>query len=285
MQERDDKELIRAEEELEVRTEPARLGFVRVRKHAETEQVESVQERTVEEVDGLEPMPAAVGDSGEVEVLPDGSVSIPVFEERLVVSKQIVVKERVVVRKRSVMQTELVQESLRRERVDVNSENETEVTVENRSYIDDRPALRKAALLVGVVFLVTGIAGFIPGITENAPGDFAGEDSEGSLLGVFQTGVLHNLVHGFFGVLGIVMSRKWQTARTFLIGGGVVYLVLFLVGMLGEMDWLPADDTDDWLHLGLGVGMLALGALLGRAPVRREAARHGREQTVGSRAG
>src|SRR5687767_12260472 len=116
MHERDGKELIRTEEELEVRTEPARLGFVRVHKHAETERVESVQERSVEEVDGLEHMPAAVGDSGEVEVLPDGSLSIPVFEERLVVSKQIVVKERVVVRKRTVMQTELVQESLRRER-------------------------------------------------------------------------------------------------------------------------------------------------------------------------
>lgn len=165
--------------------------------------------------------------------------------------------------------------------------------MENHSHTDDRPALRKAALIVGVIFLVTGIAGFIPGITENAPGDFAGEDSEGSLLGVFQTGVLHNLVHGIFGVLGIVMSRKWQAARAFLIGGGLIYLGLFLVGLLGAMDWLPADDTDDWLHLFLGAGMLALGVVLGRTPVRREAPRPGRaqtseqtsEQTIGSRAG
>jgi hypothetical protein len=157
--------------------------------------------------------------------------------------------------------------------------------MESHRYEDDRPALRTAALVVGIVFLLTGIAGFIPGITENAPGDFAGEDSEGSLLGVFQTGVLHNLVHGLFGVLGIVMSRKWQTARTFLVGGGLVYLGLFLVGMLGRMDWLPADDTDDWLHLGLGAGMLVLGLVLGRRPVEREAFGRGREQTIGSRAG
>jgi Domain of unknown function (DUF4383) len=157
--------------------------------------------------------------------------------------------------------------------------------MQDRTYADDRPGLRTAALVVGVVFLVTGIAGFIPGITENAPGDFAGENSEGSLLGVFQTGVLHNLVHGLFGVLGIVMSRKWQTARTFLIGGGLVYLGLFVVGLLGAMDWLPADDTDDWLHLGLAAGMLTLGVALGRTPARREAPAHGREQTIGSRAG
>jgi hypothetical protein len=157
--------------------------------------------------------------------------------------------------------------------------------MESQRYEDDRPALRTAALVVGIVFLLTGIAGFIPGITENAPGDFAGENSEGSLLGVFQTGVLHNLVHGLFGVLGIVMSRKWQTARTFLVGGGLVYLGLFAVGLLGQMDWLPADDTDDWLHLALGAGMLVLGLVLGRRPVRREAFAGRREQTIGSRAG
>ena len=126
-------------------------------------------------------------------------------------------------------------------------------------------SIQKAARLVGIVFLLVGILGFIPGITENAPGDFAGEDSEGSLLGVFQTSVLHNLVHGLFGVAGLLMSRTWGGARNFLIGGGSIYLVLWLAGMAGVMDWLPADDTDDWLHLALGVTMLALGlALRGR---------------------
>ena len=122
--------------------------------------------------------------------------------------------------------------------------------------------LQKAARLVGIVFLLIGILGFIPGITEDAPGDFAGEDSEGSLFGVFQTSILHNLVHGLFGVLGLVLSRTWEGARNFLIGGGIVYLILWLVGLLGAMDWLPADDTDDWLHLALGVSMVALGLLL-----------------------
>jgi stress response protein YsnF len=37
-------------------------------------------------------------DSGEVEVLPDGSLSIPVFEEELVVQKRLVVRERIIVR-------------------------------------------------------------------------------------------------------------------------------------------------------------------------------------------
>ena len=146
---------------------------------------------------------------------------------------------------------------------------------------DDRPLLRKAAALVGIVFLLVGILGFVPGITEDAPGSFAGEDSEGSLLGVFQTGVLHNLVHGLFGVAGIAMARRTDTARTFLLAGGAVYLLLFVVGLLGMMDWLPADDTDDWLHLGLGAAMVALGLVLGR---ERQAAAGASDRAIGSRA-
>jgi len=54
------------------------------------------------------------GDSGEVEVLPDGSISIPVFEEELVVEKRLVVRERVIVRKQMVSEDRVVEADLRR---------------------------------------------------------------------------------------------------------------------------------------------------------------------------
>jgi hypothetical protein len=120
----------------------------------------------------------------------------------------------------------------------------------------ERSMLQNAALLIGLAFLLVGILGFIPGITEDAPGDFAGEDSEGSLFGVFQVSILHNLVHLLFGVAGLALARTWEGASNFLLWGGVAYLGLFVLGLLGVMDWLPADDTDDWLHLGLAVLML-----------------------------
>ena len=121
--------------------------------------------------------------------------------------------------------------------------------------VDVRTLAQKLAFLFGVVFLLVGILGFIPGITEDAPGSFAGEDSEGSLFGVFQTSVLHNLAHVAFGI-GILAARKHTTALTYLLVGGVAYLGLFLIGIAGAMDWLPADDTDDWLHLALAAGLL-----------------------------
>lgn len=125
----------------------------------------------------------------------------------------------------------------------------------NDHTVHDRTLAQKLAWVFGIVFLLVGILGFIPGITEDAPGSFSGENSEGSLLGVFQTSVLHNIAHLVFG-LGILAARKHATALTYLLVSGVAYAVLFLIGILGEMDWLPADDTDDWLHLALAIGLL-----------------------------
>jgi hypothetical protein len=120
--------------------------------------------------------------------------------------------------------------------------------------------VQTVARLVGIVFLLVGIAGFIPGLTTNLYDglDFAGDGSEAELLGLFQVSVLHNIVHALFGV-GIFMAATPSGARTFLIGSGAIYVVLFLLGIVGGADWVPVNDADDWLHLGLAVGLLGLG--------------------------
>lgn len=135
-----------------------------------------------------------------------------------------------------------------------------------------RTAIQSAALVVGIVFLVVGIAGFIPGLTSDyADLGMAGHHSSAMLLGLFQVSVLHNVVHLLFGVAGILAARRWSASRSYLIGGGVVYLVLWLYGLFVEKtsaaNFVPLNRADDWLHLLLGLGMVALGLLLGR---RRE---------------
>src|SRR5215207_4667129 len=94
--------------------------------------------------------------------------------------------------------------------------------------------IQTAARLVGIVFLLVGIAGFIPGITTNLYDglEFAGHDGNAELLGIFQVSVLHNIVHLLFGVAGLALSRTWPGARTFLVGGGAIYLVLWLYGLI-----------------------------------------------------
>lgn len=135
-----------------------------------------------------------------------------------------------------------------------------------------------ASAIVGAVFLLVAILGFIPGITTNYDQmEFAGHESGARLLGLFQVSVLHNLVHGLFGVLGLALARTVPTARGFLIGGGLIYLLLWLYGLFIDhgsgANFIPVNHADNWLHLGLGVGMALLGLLL---PPRRRPAPTGR---------
>jgi hypothetical protein len=132
----------------------------------------------------------------------------------------------------------------------------------------DRTPVQSVAALVSVVFVLVGILGFIPGITTHY-GDlsFAGHDSGAKLLGLFQVSILHNIVHLLFGIVGLALAKTAEGARTFLIGGGVVYLVLWLLGVIGAGDWIPTNTADNWLHLALGVGVIGLGFVTGRRPM------------------
>ncbi len=128
----------------------------------------------------------------------------------------------------------------------------------------ERDLLVTTAQLFGVVFLLVGILGFIPGITSDAPGDFSGEGSSAELLGIFQVSILHNMVHLLFGLVGLALARTAEGARTFLVGAGSIYLLLWVVGLIGGLEWLPTNSADQWLHFVLGVGLLGAGLLLGR---------------------
>jgi hypothetical protein len=136
----------------------------------------------------------------------------------------------------------------------------------------DRSTVQSAALLVGTLLFAMGILGFVPGITTHY-GDlsFAGHDSGAKLLGIFQTSILHNVVHLLFGLAGIAMARSWEGARTFLIAGGTIFLVLFVYGLLAHgssgANFVPFNSADNVLHVVLGVGMIVLGLVLGREPI------------------
>ena len=129
--------------------------------------------------------------------------------------------------------------------------------------------MQKAAAALGAVFLLVGILGFVPGITSDySTMEFAGFDSDAKLLGIFEVSVLHNLVHLLFGIAGLVMARRWASARTYLLGGGVIYLVLWVYGLLidksSDANFVPVNSADDWLHLLLGLAMVVLALILQR---------------------
>jgi hypothetical protein len=134
-----------------------------------------------------------------------------------------------------------------------------------------RTPAQLAATAVAVTFLLVGILGFVPGIvTDFDDMSFAGHDSGAQLLGIFQVSVLHNVVHLLFGVVGLALvSRGARAATQFLVVGGVVYLLLAVYGVaIGHDDssanFIPVNQADTGLHLGLGITMIAAGVVTAR---------------------
>ena len=89
---------------------------------------------------------------------------------------------------------------------------------------------QKVALGFGIVFVLVGIAGFLPGLTTGTL-SFAGPMSGARLLGIFEVSVLHNLVHLLYGIVGIIAAVNGTLSRYYLIWGGVVYLILWVYGL------------------------------------------------------
>jgi hypothetical protein len=150
-------------------------------------------------------------------------------------------------------------------------------TTNRTSAAPARATVQKAAAIVGVVFLLVGVLGFIPGITTGYDTlSFASHHSEAKLLGLFQVSVLHNIVHLLFGIAGLALARTFSGAKNYLIVGGIIYLVLFVYGLVVSEDsaanFVPVNGADDVLHLILAIGMIALGLALGRHRAERATA-------------
>ena len=118
---RDYADVLRSEEELRPERVQHEVGRLHTRKLVDTEHVEALVPRDIEHAD-VERLPAAETDSGQVETLPDGSVSIPLFEEQIVIEKRTVVRERVIVRKRRTVEEHLVEADVRRERLEIEAD-------------------------------------------------------------------------------------------------------------------------------------------------------------------
>jgi Domain of unknown function (DUF4383) len=137
-------------------------------------------------------------------------------------------------------------------------------------------AVQGAALIVASGFLVVGLLGFIPAVvTDYASLGWAGHHSSAKLFGVFAVSGLHNVVHLTSGIVGLALARTYAASRAYFLGGGLVYLALWLHGLfmdqLSSTNLLPVNSADNWLHFGLGAGMVLLGLTLAgqRDPTKR----------------
>ena len=129
---------------------------------------------------------------------------------------------------------------------------------------------RRFALVVGIIYLVIGIAGFIPGLVQGQDyPDLAVDAGSGALLGLFPVNVVHHLVHLLIGVLGIAAYRAFDTARLYARGLAIVYGVLAVMGLISAANLhtmfglTPLFSHDVWLHAGTAI----IAAYFGWGPV------------------
>lgn len=127
----DDATLVLHEEQANVDERWEGVGYAGVRREVETDEVRGDYPRQFEQL-AHEQVPVDENDSGKIETLPDGSISIPLFAEELVVTKETVLRERVVIRKETITEWQRVEAELRRERVSFETDDVPEVSGEGQ---------------------------------------------------------------------------------------------------------------------------------------------------------
>ena len=111
--------------------------------------------------------------------------------------------------------------------------------------------MKTTSIVLGIVFLLIGILGFIPN----------GLVGDG---GLFMTDMGHNLIHLVTGILFLVFAYKSSEAMmTFFKVFGIIYLVIaawgFAIGDGSILGIAWVNGADNWLHLVLGIVILAFG--------------------------
>lgn len=119
-------------------------------------------------------------------------------------------------------------------------------------------SIRIFAIAFGVIFLLAGLAGFIPGLSpEHAHPDMVVTSASRLALGLFPVNVLHDLVHLAFGVWGLVAARTVVGSRIYARGVAVIYAALTILGLIPltqtTFGLVPIGGNDVWLHAGLAI--------------------------------
>lgn len=138
-----------------------------------------------------------------------------------------------------------------------------------------KPA-QKFALIIGIVYLVMGVMGFIPVLVSQPATESAAQQSAiagelGYLMGLFPVNGAHNVIHIATGLIGIVAAIALDSSRFFAGQLGIYYTALAVLGMIPVANTVfglfPIYGLDVLLHgvtglLGIFFGFFATPSLL-----------------------
>ena len=121
LEDEDELRVQRTEEELAAGTREREAGSLNVRKRVRTDR-EHIEVPTRHEEVTVERVPVSEGTTATEAQIGEDEVSVPLTEEEVVVEKRPVAKEEVRIRKDVVEDTEVVEEDVRREEIDVDDQ-------------------------------------------------------------------------------------------------------------------------------------------------------------------
>jgi hypothetical protein len=113
--------------------------------------------------------------------------------------------------------------------------------------------VRPFAYIIGIIFLIIGIAGFAPNLVVDE-----------HLAAVFHVNIWLNTLHVISGALAFIAGfLKRVIVRLYYQIFGVLYAVLALLGFIyGEKDilgFLANNNPDTWFHVIIAIACLILG--------------------------
>lgn len=107
--------------------------------------------------------------------------------------------------------------------------------------------VKPLTFLLGLVFVVIGIAGFFTG----------------SPLLVFQVDTIHNVIHLFSGLMALYsLNSGYNLARSYLMVFGLIYALFAVVGVVqGDTVFglFGVNTADHWLNGGIALCSLLVG--------------------------
>ena len=116
-------------------------------------------------------------------------------------------------------------------------------------------ATRYFALILGIVYVVIGLMGFVPAFLTPPPAtapEVTVDTLYGYLLGIFPVNILHTLVHLVVGVWGVLAYRSFSASRTFAQVVAVVFGLLTIMGLIPGLSTtfglVPLHGADIALH-------------------------------------
>lgn len=117
-------------------------------------------------------------------------------------------------------------------------------------------SIRALSAVFGVVFILAGIAGYVPALTP-----------DGNLLGYFEVDSMHNIVHLVSGAIALLAYYKSEYARLYFRIFGIIYGVVAVIGFAnsGNLFLMHVNMADNWLHLVIALVALYIGFLYKRA--------------------